>query len=108
MASEYKIHKPYVLATLPRPLDHTEGRIVAREVYGQRDGQKKRKRTELVVGVDGETASIYDVGHQLGVYPPYAKQFLDPSLKVDYFLSHPTSRILHLPPLLDKNTKRRQ
>ncbi|CAM1509863.1 Fc.00g001980.m01.CDS01 [Cosmosporella sp. VM-42] len=61
MASEYRIHKPYVLATLPRPLDHTEGRIVAREVYGQRDGQKKRKRTELVVGVDGETASIYDI-----------------------------------------------
>ncbi|CAJ0540199.1 Ff.00g074310.m01.CDS01 [Fusarium sp. VM40] len=61
MASEYRIHKPYVLATLPRPLDHTEGRIVAREVYGLRDGQKKRKRTELVVGVDGETTSIYDV-----------------------------------------------
>ncbi|RFN46786.1 hypothetical protein FIE12Z_8963 [Fusarium flagelliforme] len=61
MASEYRIHKPFVLATLPRPLDHTEGRIVAREVYGLRDGQKKRKRTELVVGVDGETASIYDV-----------------------------------------------
>ncbi|KAI8668148.1 hypothetical protein NCS55_00839200 [Fusarium keratoplasticum] len=61
MASEYRIHKPYVLAALPRPLDHTEGRIVAREVYGLRDGQKKRKRTELVVGVDGETASIYDV-----------------------------------------------
>lgn len=61
MASEYRIHKPSVLATLPRPLDHTEGRIVAREVYGQRDDQKKRKRTELAVGVDGETASIYDV-----------------------------------------------
>lgn len=50
-----------MLATLPKPLDHTEGNIVAREVYGQRDGRKKRKRTELVVGVDGETASIYDV-----------------------------------------------
>ncbi|RGP79248.1 hypothetical protein FLONG3_2684 [Fusarium longipes] len=61
MASEYRIHKPSVLATLPRPLDHTEGRIVAREVYGLRDGQKKRKRSELVVGVDGETASIYDI-----------------------------------------------
>ncbi|KND90834.1 Uncharacterized protein TOPH_04540 [Tolypocladium ophioglossoides CBS 100239] len=61
MASEYRIHRPYVLASLPRPLDHTDGRIVAREVYGQRDGQKKRKRTELAVGVDGETASIYDV-----------------------------------------------
>ncbi|KAG6033732.1 hypothetical protein E4U40_004978 [Claviceps sp. LM458 group G5] len=61
MVSDYKIHRPYVLATLPRPLDHTDGRIVAREVYGQRYGEKKRKRMELVVGVDGETASIYDI-----------------------------------------------
>ncbi|KAK9441151.1 hypothetical protein VB005_05787 [Metarhizium brunneum] len=61
MASEHKIHRPYVLATLPRPLDHTGGRIVAREVYGLRPGQKKKKRMELAVGVDGETASIYDV-----------------------------------------------
>ncbi|KFA77489.1 hypothetical protein S40288_04243 [Stachybotrys chartarum IBT 40288] len=61
MSSEYRIQRPYVLATLPRPLDHTDGRIVAREVYGQLDGQRKRKRTELVVGVDGETTSIYDV-----------------------------------------------
>jgi hypothetical protein len=61
MASEYRIHRPYVVATLPRPLDHTDGRIVAREVYGQRESQKKRKRTELAVGVDGETTSIYDI-----------------------------------------------
>lgn len=60
MSSEYRIHKPYVLATLPRPLDHTGGQIVAKEVYGQRDGQRK-KRTELAVGIDGETVSIYDV-----------------------------------------------
>lgn len=61
MASEFKLHRPYVLATLPRPLDHTNGSIVAREVYGQRDDQKKKKRTELTVGIDGENASIYDV-----------------------------------------------
>jgi hypothetical protein len=60
MASGYKINKPYVLATLPRPLHHTSGRIAAREVYAQKDGVK-RKRTELAVGVDGETTSIYDV-----------------------------------------------
>lgn len=57
MASEYRIHKPYVLAALPRPLDHNDGRIVAREVYGQ----KGRRRTELAVGIDGETASVYNV-----------------------------------------------
>ncbi|GAO17051.1 hypothetical protein UVI_02003250 [Ustilaginoidea virens] len=60
MAAEYRIHRPYVLASLPRPLDHTDGRIVAREVYSLRDGRKKKKRMELAVGVDGETASIYD------------------------------------------------
>lgn len=60
MASEYRIHKPYVLSTLPRPLGHTDSRIVAKEVYGQRDGLRK-KRSELAVGIDGETASIYDV-----------------------------------------------
>ncbi|KAH7308026.1 hypothetical protein B0I35DRAFT_361065 [Stachybotrys elegans] len=62
MASQYRIQRPYVLATLPRPLDHTDGRIQAREVYGQREGQRRKKRAELVVGIDGEAASIYDVG----------------------------------------------
>lgn len=66
MASEYRIHKPYALATLPRPLTapgQPGAGIVAREVYGQRDGVRK-KRTELAVGIDGETASIYDVRSQ--------------------------------------------
>lgn len=65
MAAEYKIHRPYVLATLPRPLDHAKGNIVAGEVYGQKDTAKKAKRTELVVGVDGEITSIYDVRNSL-------------------------------------------
>ncbi|PQK08080.1 hypothetical protein BB8028_0001g01590 [Beauveria bassiana] len=71
MTAEYKIHRPFVLATLPRPLDHTKGNIIAREVYGQKDGFKKRKRTELVVGIDGENASIYDVptSRQITSYP---------------------------------------
>ncbi|KAL6859486.1 hypothetical protein J3F83DRAFT_329365 [Trichoderma novae-zelandiae] len=85
MASEYRIHKPYVLATLPKPLDHTKGNIVAREVYGQRDGQKKRKRTELVVGVDGETTSIYDVpaSRLITSYPiPPQESFTSPPYSV--------------------------
>jgi hypothetical protein len=65
MSSAFRIHRPYVLATLPRPLDHTDGRIVASNVYGRRDGEKTKKRTELVVGVDGEAASIYDVSISL-------------------------------------------
>ncbi|OAA57309.1 hypothetical protein ISF_07230 [Cordyceps fumosorosea ARSEF 2679] len=71
MAAEYKIHRPFTLAVLPRPLDHTRGNIFAREVYGQKDGSRKRKRTELVVGIDGENASIYDVptSRQITSYP---------------------------------------
>ena len=61
MSSAFRIHRPYLLATLPRPLDHTDGRVVASTVYGRRDGEKAKRRTELAVGVDGEAASIYDV-----------------------------------------------
>lgn len=101
MASEYRIHKPYVLATLPRPLDHTEGRIVAREVYGQRDGQKKRKRTELVVGVDGETASIYDIpaSRLITSYPiPPQESFICPpySLRIRRAGSTDVSRYTYI------------
>ncbi|RDA82766.1 hypothetical protein CP532_2022 [Ophiocordyceps camponoti-leonardi (nom. inval.)] len=57
MANDYRIHRPYVLATLPRPLDPKKGRIVARELYR---GNGK-KRNEVAVGIDGENASLYDV-----------------------------------------------
>ncbi|PFH62289.1 hypothetical protein XA68_14284 [Ophiocordyceps unilateralis] len=57
MAHEYRIHRPCVLAALPRPLDPTKGRIVARELYGR----KGKKRNEVAVGIDGENASLYDV-----------------------------------------------
>ncbi|KAK2592548.1 hypothetical protein QQS21_009763 [Conoideocrella luteorostrata] len=91
MASEYKIHRPYVLAALPRPLDHTGGRIVAREVYGQRDGQKRKKRMELVVGVDGETASIYDIpaSRLITSYPiPPQESFTCPPCSIRLRRSH--------------------
>lgn len=61
MASHFQIQKPYVLATLPRPLDPTTGRYVVSEVYGSAPGTRKRKRHELAVGVDGEAVNIYNV-----------------------------------------------
>ncbi|KAI0597540.1 hypothetical protein F4775DRAFT_559608 [Biscogniauxia sp. FL1348] len=62
MASHFQIQKPYVLNTLPRPLDPTTGRYVVGEVYGSKPGSRKRKRrTELTVGIDGEAVNIYDV-----------------------------------------------
>ncbi|KAI0480921.1 hypothetical protein GGR56DRAFT_296664 [Xylariaceae sp. FL0804] len=62
MASHFHVQKPYVLATLPRPLDPTTGRYIVGEVYGSHPGSRKRKRRpELTVGIDGEAVNIYDV-----------------------------------------------
>ncbi|KAI1419138.1 hypothetical protein F5Y12DRAFT_302055 [Xylaria sp. FL1777] len=63
MASQFQVQKPYVLTTLPRPLDPTTGTYVVGEVHGYAPGSKKRKRrrAELTVGVDGEAINIYDV-----------------------------------------------
>ena len=49
------------MATLPRPIDHSNGRYVVGEVLGGAPGSKKRKRSELAVGVDGEGVNLYDV-----------------------------------------------
>ncbi|KAI0976445.1 hypothetical protein F4678DRAFT_417095, partial [Xylaria arbuscula] len=63
MASQFQVQKPYVLTTLPRPLDPTTGTYVVGDVYGYAPGSKKRKRrrAELTVGIDGEAINIYDV-----------------------------------------------
>jgi len=61
MSSKFSLQKPYVVASLPRPIDHATGRYVVGDVYGRAPGSKKRKRAELVVGVDGEGVNLYDV-----------------------------------------------
>jgi hypothetical protein len=64
MASNFHIQKPYVLATLPTPLQRAEtrGRCSVGVVYGQRPGPKKRtRRSELVIGIDGDAVNLYDV-----------------------------------------------
>ncbi len=61
MFAAFSIEKPTILATLPQPIDHSTGRYVVSEVHGGTPGSRKRKRSELVVGVDGEGLNIYDV-----------------------------------------------
>lgn len=58
--SGLSLQEPYVVATLPRPVDTTTGRYKCAEVHGSEPGSRKRKR-ELVVGVDGEGVNLYDV-----------------------------------------------
>jgi hypothetical protein len=64
MASNFHIQKPYVLATLPSPLQRPEtpGRCTVGVVFGQRPGPKKRtRRSELAIGIDGDAVNLYDV-----------------------------------------------
>lgn len=49
------------MASLPRPIDPSNGRYVVGEVYGGVPGSKKRKRSEVAVGIDGESVNLYDV-----------------------------------------------
>lgn len=54
------IEAPYTIASISRPLDSTHGRVQVAPVSGIKNG-RKRKRHEVVVGVDGEGINIYNV-----------------------------------------------
>lgn len=60
MSPVAEIEAPYVLASLSRPVDSVNGRILGAGVYSLR-GSKKRRRFETVVSIDGEGISIHHV-----------------------------------------------
>ncbi|KAF2736578.1 hypothetical protein EJ04DRAFT_462983 [Polyplosphaeria fusca] len=60
MSSNGEIGAPFTLALLPRPLDSTSGRTQAASVCSI-SGSRKRKRTEVSVGIDGEGIFIYSL-----------------------------------------------
>ncbi|KAF2995664.1 hypothetical protein E8E13_001867 [Curvularia kusanoi] len=60
MSSDKEIGAPFTLASLSKPVGSTNGRIHATGVCSL-SGIKKRKRTEIVVGVEGECISIYSL-----------------------------------------------
>ncbi|KAK4187157.1 hypothetical protein QBC35DRAFT_499451 [Podospora australis] len=63
MASKLQIHSPYVLHSLPSPFNGPDGpgRYIAGEVFGQKQGLKRKKRSELAVAIDGVAIYIYDI-----------------------------------------------
>lgn len=63
MVYEKEIELPHTLATLPRPIDSVNGTICSSCVHSL-SGSRKRKRTEVVVGIDGEGANIYNVSQR--------------------------------------------
>lgn len=60
MASRCGIDEPQILLSLPRPLDPAESNISVAPVWSSFRG-RKRKRSELVVGIDGECVNVYNV-----------------------------------------------
>lgn len=54
-------HGANTLVSLPRPLGSLEGQYHAATVWGWRNGSRNRKRSEIVVGIDGEGVNIYNV-----------------------------------------------
>jgi hypothetical protein len=64
MSPDQEIGVPFTLASLPHSISCRDGRTHAASVCSI-SGNKKRKRTEIAVGLDGEGVSIYSVGaHQ--------------------------------------------
>jgi hypothetical protein len=61
MSFDQPIGAPFTLASLSKPIGSTNGHVHAAGVCSL-SGIKKRKRTEIAVGVDGEGVSIYSVG----------------------------------------------
>ncbi|ELR03126.1 hypothetical protein VC83_05677 [Pseudogymnoascus destructans] len=61
MSSTVTIEKSLVVASLPRPVDHSTGRYFVSDVHGGTPGSRKRKRAELVVGISGEGVNLYDI-----------------------------------------------
>lgn len=61
MSSDQEIGAPFTLASLPAAISARDGRTHAASVCSI-SGTKKRKRTEIAVGLDGEGVSIYSVG----------------------------------------------
>ncbi|KAH8725864.1 hypothetical protein GQ44DRAFT_652030 [Phaeosphaeriaceae sp. PMI808] len=60
MSLRQGIGAPFTLATLTKPVSSTNGRTHASSVCSI-SGIKKRKRTEIAVGLDGEGISIYSL-----------------------------------------------
>jgi len=61
MAESCSIESPYTLVSLPKPFDNAQGQTLAAPVFGYK-AQKRRKRPEVAVCVDGEGIQLYNVG----------------------------------------------
>lgn len=109
-SDHHPIGAPFTLASLSKPISSTNGHVHAAGVCSI-SGIKKRKRTEIAVGIDGEGVSIYSVCTvNLRDMNPLLKTFPAPKSATGNFVCAPAKRyscdrpILDLPQKLCKDT----
>lgn len=104
MSPRFSLQKPYVVASLPRPIDHINGRYVVGDVYGGAPGSKKRKRSELAVGVDGEGVNLYDVRNPSTQNMICSNVLPDVRKSINYLLCFTSANVIHLPSMLHQDS----
>lgn len=94
MSFEKSIGSPYTLASLPKPIKSSNGQVHVAGLCSL-SGIKKRKRTEIAVGLDGEGVSIYSV--RLNVPPSLDDTDSVEASKssISYIVRASSKRILH-------------
>jgi hypothetical protein len=102
MSSRFSLQDPYVVASLPRPIDRSNGRYVVGEVYGGVPGSKKRKRSELAVGIDGEGINLYDVRYE-GISLGASNNDIGISIEINHLLRTSSAVIFYLSPNISEN-----
>ncbi|TQS35596.1 hypothetical protein Golomagni_03978 [Golovinomyces magnicellulatus] len=62
MTSHFTIQKPHLISSLPNLIGASDANYVVCEVFGGGStNHKKRKRSELAVGINGEGVNLYDI-----------------------------------------------
>jgi len=106
MSSACAIESPYTLVSLPRPFDASTGKTHAVPIYGY-TAQKRRKRAEAAVSVDGESISLWNVGDEINEpCQTRANCLVDTKPSNDCFLRCFTSNSLSLSSMLNLSKKR--
>lgn len=107
MSPGSSIQKPYSIASLPKPVNKSTSPYFVGDVHGVIPGSRKRKRTELAVGIDGENLNLYDVSAVHVVFEYLIRHVLTPNqgprVQPHHFLCPSTSVLFHMPAMFYSN-----
>lgn len=100
------VQNEHTLISLPQTLSTAQGRYHIVPVYGWENASRKRKRSELAVGIDGEGVNIYNVFlppiMSLPLRLPCADAAVGGESPAGNVIRPPSSSVLYLSTMLDK------